>query len=229
VVRLKTMGDCVTIKKWLDEELSFLVDEQAVLKYFADIWPEDKVDAIREASTEYSKLELLCSKLCTIQDDDEVNYMEFLTMLEKEMERAEETFYSLLRERESIAKRLQSHGIPVTWLQDHPESVLGKLKKSTLNLATLYMKRVVKEVKANGADGNMDNSIDNPLSLCNLMAEQSSMLTFQGVRFAFRVHQLANGFDEQAVTVFSDLKTLALEQLEKKSLHSEFLEPCDSP
>ncbi|CAA2984225.1 Hypothetical predicted protein [Olea europaea subsp. europaea] len=49
--------DVVPFVKWLDDELSYLVDERAVLKHFN--WPEHKADALREAAFGYSDLKKL--------------------------------------------------------------------------------------------------------------------------------------------------------------------------
>ncbi|KAK0604416.1 hypothetical protein LWI29_015461 [Acer saccharum] len=54
--------------KWLDQELSSLVDERAVLKHFQN-WPERKVDALREAACNYRDLKGLEFKVLGFQDN----------------------------------------------------------------------------------------------------------------------------------------------------------------
>ncbi|KAL8533436.1 hypothetical protein ACS0TY_009716 [Phlomoides rotata] len=61
------IDDLVAFVNWLDEELSFLVDERAVLKHFD--WPEGKADALREASFEYQDLMKLASQVSSFTDD----------------------------------------------------------------------------------------------------------------------------------------------------------------
>ncbi|RRT53475.1 hypothetical protein B296_00045337, partial [Ensete ventricosum] len=56
--------DVVAFVKWLDDELSFLVDERAVLKHFE--WPEHKADAMREAAFGYCDLKKLI-KLASVK------------------------------------------------------------------------------------------------------------------------------------------------------------------
>ncbi|KAJ6726405.1 PROTEIN CHUP1 CHLOROPLASTIC [Salix purpurea] len=61
------IDDAVAFVNWLDEELSFLVDERAVLKHFD--WPESKADALREAAFEYQDLMKLEKQVITYVDD----------------------------------------------------------------------------------------------------------------------------------------------------------------
>ncbi|KAB5541132.1 hypothetical protein DKX38_014106 [Salix brachista] len=51
----KEITDVKAFVKWLDDELSSLVDERAVLKHFPQ-WPERKADALREAAFNYRDL-----------------------------------------------------------------------------------------------------------------------------------------------------------------------------
>ncbi|KAL6553272.1 hypothetical protein OROGR_007114 [Orobanche gracilis] len=59
--------DVLPFVKWLDDELSFLVDERAVLKHFS--WPEQKADALREAAFGYSDLKKLESEAPSFRCD----------------------------------------------------------------------------------------------------------------------------------------------------------------
>ncbi|MED6152664.1 hypothetical protein PIB30_094200 [Stylosanthes scabra] len=54
--------------KWLDGELSSLVDERSVLKHFPQ-WPEQKVDALREAACNYRDLKNLESEVSSFEDN----------------------------------------------------------------------------------------------------------------------------------------------------------------
>ena len=60
--------DVVSFVKWLDDELSRLVDERAVLKHFE--WPEHKADALREAAFGYCDLRKLEAEAASFRDDD---------------------------------------------------------------------------------------------------------------------------------------------------------------
>ncbi|KAM0838612.1 hypothetical protein ACQ4PT_060843 [Festuca glaucescens] len=59
--------DVVVFVKWLDDELSRLVDERAVLKHFE--WPEQKADALREAAFGYRDLKKLEGEAASFRDD----------------------------------------------------------------------------------------------------------------------------------------------------------------
>lgn len=54
--------------KWLDGELSSLVDERSVLKHFPQ-WPEQKVDALREAACNYRDLKNLESEVSSYEEN----------------------------------------------------------------------------------------------------------------------------------------------------------------
>ena len=54
--------------KWLDGELSSLVDERSVLKHFPQ-WPEQKVDALREAACNYRDLKNLEAEVSSYDDN----------------------------------------------------------------------------------------------------------------------------------------------------------------
>lgn len=54
--------------KWLDGELSSLVDERSVLKHFPQ-WPEQKADALREAACNYRDLKNLESEVSSFEDN----------------------------------------------------------------------------------------------------------------------------------------------------------------
>ncbi|GAA0142640.1 non-motor actin binding protein [Lithospermum erythrorhizon] len=54
--------------KWLDSELSCLVDERAVLKHFPQ-WPERKADALREAACSFKELKNLELEVLSFKDN----------------------------------------------------------------------------------------------------------------------------------------------------------------
>ncbi|KAK1283100.1 hypothetical protein QJS10_CPB21g01320 [Acorus calamus] len=64
----KEIADVEAFVKWLDNELSYLVDERAVLKHFPE-WPERKADAMREAAFGYRDLKNLESEVLSFRDD----------------------------------------------------------------------------------------------------------------------------------------------------------------
>ncbi|KAG6429846.1 hypothetical protein SASPL_107900 [Salvia splendens] len=138
------VDDLLAFVNWLDEELSFLVDERAVLKHFD--WPEGKADALREAAFEYQDLNKLERHVATFADDE---------------------------------------NLPLDWLLD--SGVVGKIKLSSVQLARKYMKRVATELDA------MNEPEKEPTK---------EFLLLQGVRFAFRVHQLAGGFTAATVAIY---------------------------
>lgn len=179
--------DLVAFVNWLDEELSFLVDERAVLKHFD--WPEGKVDALREAAFEYQDLLKLEKKVSTFVDDPKLPCEAALKKMYSLLEKVEQSVYALLRTRDMAISRCKEFGIPVDWLLD--SGVVGKIKLSSVQLARKYMKRVASELDAMSGPEKEPNR---------------EFILLQGVRFAFRVHQFAGGFDAESMKAFEELR-----------------------
>ncbi|KAL4015705.1 hypothetical protein IC575_023298 [Cucumis melo] len=180
--------DVVAFVNWLDEELSFLVDERAVLKHFD--WPEGKADALREASFEYQDLMKLEKRVTTFVDDPKLSCEAALKKMYSLLEKVEQSVYALLRTRDMAISRYREFGIPVDWLSD--TGVVGKIKLSSVQLARKYMKRVASELDAMSEPEKEPNR---------------EFLVLQGVRFAFRVHQFAGGFDAESMKAFEELRS----------------------
>lgn len=180
--------DLVAFVNWLDEELSFLVDERAVLKHFD--WPEGKADALREAAFEYQDLVKLEKRVTSFVDDPKLPCEAALKKMYSLLEKVEQSVYALLRTRDMAISRYREFGIPVDWLLD--SGVVGKIKLSSVQLARKYMKRVASEL----------DLLSGPEK-----EPTREFLVLQGVRFAFRVHQFAGGFDAESMKAFEELRS----------------------
>lgn len=180
--------DLVAFVNWLDEELSFLVDERAVLKHFD--WPEGKADALREAAFEYQDLVKLENQISSFVDDPNLPCEAALKKMYKLLEKVEQGVYALLRTRDMAMSRYREFGIPVNWLMD--SGIVGKIKLSSVQLARKYMKRVASELDALSGPEKEPNR---------------EFILLQGVRFAFRVHQFAGGFDAESMKAFEELRS----------------------
>eukprot|EP01018_Ginkgo_biloba_P021608 Gb_27143 [translate_table: standard] len=112
------------------------------------------------------------------------------------LETVEESLYALLRMRDMTIARYKDFGIPTYWLLD--SGLVGKIKLACVKLARKYMTRVALELDA---AGNLSDK--EPVR---------EFLLLQGVRFAFRVHQFAGGFDAESMQAFEDLRRRAHEQ-----------------
>ncbi|GLT91745.1 hypothetical protein SLE2022_096180 [Rubroshorea leprosula] len=190
--------DLVTFVNWLDEELSFLVDERAVLKHFD--WPEGKADALREAAFEYQDLVKLEKQVTSFVDDPKLPCEAALKKMYKLLEKVEQSVYALLRTRDMAISRYREFGIPVDWLLD--SGVVGKIKLSAVQLARKYMKRVASELDAlSGSDKEPNREF----------------LLLQGVRFAFRVHQFVGGFDAESMKAFEELRSRVHTQMGREN------------
>ncbi|KAL6294994.1 hypothetical protein ACE6H2_003136 [Prunus campanulata] len=187
VASFTNIEDLVAFVNWLDEELSFLVDERAVLKHFD--WPEGKVDALREAAFEYQDLMKLEKRVSSFVDDPKLPCEAALKKMYSLLEKVEQSVYALLRTRDMAISRCKEFGIPVDWLLD--SGVVGKIKLSSVQLARKYMKRVASELDALSGPEKEPNR---------------EFILLQGVRFAFRVHQFAGGFDAESMKAFEELR-----------------------
>ncbi|KAL2494729.1 protein CHUP1 [Forsythia ovata] len=179
--------DVVPFVKWLDDELSYLVDERAVLKHFN--WPEQKADALREAAFGYcdlKKLEFEASSFC---DDPRQHCGPALKKMQALFEKLEHGVYNLCRIRESATKRYKVLQIPVNWMLD--TGYVSQIKLASVKLAMKYMKRVSAELEIVGG------------------GPEEEELIIQGVKFAFRVHQFAGGFDMETMRAFQELRDKA--------------------
>lgn len=191
--------DLVTFVNWLDEELSFLVDERAVLKHFD--WPEGKADALREAAFEYQDLMKLEKQVSSFIDDPKLACEPALKKMYSLLEKMEQSVYALLRTRDMAMSRYREFGIPIDWLSD--SGVVGKIKLASVQLARKYMKRVASELDAlNGTEKEPNREF----------------LLLQGVRFAFRVHQFAGGFDAESMRAFEELRSRVNKQKNEDSV-----------
>ncbi|XP_062206364.1 protein INCREASED PETAL GROWTH ANISOTROPY 1-like [Phragmites australis] len=180
--------DVVTFVKWLDDELSRLVDERAVLKHFE--WPEQKADALREAAFGYCDLKKLQAEAASFRDDARQPCAAALKKMQALFEKLEHGVYNLARVRDAATSRYARFQIPWEWMQQDT-GIVSQIKLQSVKLAMKYLKRVSSELEA--IKGGPE--------------EEEVML--QGVRFAFRVHQFAGGFDVDTMRAFQELKEKA--------------------
>ncbi|XP_011086011.1 protein CHUP1, chloroplastic isoform X2 [Sesamum indicum] len=179
--------DVVLFVKWLDDELSYLVDERAVLKHFD--WPEQKADALREAAFGYCDLKKLESEASSFRDDPRQPCAPALKKMQSLFEKLEHGVYNLSRMRESATKRYKVYQIPMNWMLD--TGYVSQIKLASVKLAMKYMKRVSAELGIVGSGPDEED------------------LIVQGVKFAFRVHQFAGGFDVETMRAFQELRDKA--------------------
>ncbi|KAI5332137.1 hypothetical protein L3X38_022265 [Prunus dulcis] len=186
----QNIDDVVAFVKWLDDELCFLVDERAVLKHFD--WPEKKADTLREAAFGYRDLKKLESEVSSYKEDIRLPCDIALKKMVSLSEKMERTVYNLLRTREPLMRHCKEFQIPTDWMLDN--GILSKIKFGSVKLAKMYMKRVAMELQSKAA-AEKDPAMD--------------YMLLQGVRFAFRIHQFAGGFDADTMHAFEELRYLA--------------------
>ncbi|KAJ3699533.1 hypothetical protein LUZ61_003238 [Rhynchospora tenuis] len=183
----KDMADVESFVKWLDEELSYLVDERAVLKHFPH-WPEKKADTMREAACSYRDLKNLESEVASFHDDPTVTASVALKRVQALQDKLEHGVHNVERVRDSTSKRYRDFKIPWEWMLD--TGIVSQIKLGSLKLVRIYMNRVVSALKCE-----------------QFLDDEDLVLT--GARFAFRVHQFVGGFDEGSRRAFQELKMFA--------------------
>uniref|UniRef100_A0A1D1YEH3 Protein CHUP1, chloroplastic n=1 Tax=Anthurium amnicola TaxID=1678845 RepID=A0A1D1YEH3_9ARAE len=187
----RDISDVDAFVKWLDEELSYLVDERAVLKHFPQ-WPERKADAMREAACGYRDLKSLQAEVLSSHDDSSQPTSIALKRIQVLQDKLEQSVHNLERVRDIAKMRYRELQIPWEWMLD--SGIVAQLKSTTMKLAKDYMRRVVSALHSGAFSEEED-------------------LMLQGVRFAFRVHQFAGGFDQDTRQAFQELRKVASRHL----------------
>ncbi|KAD3336767.1 hypothetical protein E3N88_32286 [Mikania micrantha] len=187
--------DVVAFVNWLDDELCFLVDERAVLKHFD--WPEKKADTLREAAFAYRDLKKLEHEISNYKDNFHIPCDLALKKMVSLSEKMERIVYNLLRTREPLMRNCKEFHIPADGclIQEYYTRFVISIKLGSVKLAKKYLIRVATELQTKG-----------------MLEKDSSMdyMLLQGVRFAFRIHQFAGGFDVDTMHAFEELRNLAL-------------------
>ncbi|KAK1375410.1 Tetratricopeptide repeat-like superfamily protein [Heracleum sosnowskyi] len=185
--KFSNIQDAVAFVKWLDDELSYLVDERAVLKHFQ--WPEKKADILREAVFGYCDVNKLVSEASSFRDDPKLPFNPALKKMQALFEKLEDGAYNLSRTRELAGQRYEGFQIPIDWMLE--TGFTSQIKLASVKLAMNYMKRVLAELEMVGG------------------GSEEEELIVEGVRFAFRVHQFAGGFDAETMRAFQHLRNKA--------------------
>ncbi|KAK6932028.1 hypothetical protein RJ641_001652 [Dillenia turbinata] len=172
------------------EDVVAFVDERAVLKHFD--WPEKKADRLREAAFGYQDLKKMESDVVHFVDDPRLPCDFALKKMVALSEKMERTVYNLIRTRESLMRQCKEFRIPTDWMLD--TGIISKIKFGSVKLAKKYMKRVAMELQSKGV---LEKD------------PATEYMLLQGVRFAFRIHQFAGGFDADTMQAFEELRDVA--------------------
>ncbi|KAK4421179.1 protein CHUP1, chloroplastic [Sesamum alatum] len=148
-----------------------------------------KADALREAAFGYCDLKKLESEASSFRDDPRQPCAPALKKMQSLFEKLEHGVYNLSRMRESATKRYKVYKIPMNWMLD--TGYVSQIKLASVKLAMKYMKRVSAELGMVGGGPDEED------------------LIVQGVKFAFRVHQFAGGFDVETMRAFQELRDKA--------------------
>ncbi|EKX45362.1 hypothetical protein GUITHDRAFT_108630 [Guillardia theta CCMP2712] len=171
----------------VEKRLSLLVDERMVLKGFA-AWPDKRMEVLREANGRMQDLKQLKAAM----DPFGSKWIK-RSSLADELQAVEDKFASLqttvewyARSEEELKKNFAKHRVPFDF------RILLELKEVAVSLAKYSMQRVLGEIRPAGMEGKQ---------ACHRM----QMLLQHSIKFAFRCHQFAGGFDEEASALFGRL------------------------
>lgn len=178
--------DVLQFVDWLDDQLSSLSDERAVLKHFK--WPEKKADAMREAAVEYRGLKLLESELSSHKDDPTIPCGVAFKKMAGLLDKSEKSIQRLIKLRTSVMLSYQQLKIPVDWMFD--SGFVSKIKQASMMLAKIYLRRVTTELE----------------SVQYLERESTQGLLLQGIHFAYKAHQFAGGLDSETLCAFEAIR-----------------------
>ncbi|XP_010914782.1 INCREASED PETAL GROWTH ANISOTROPY 1-like protein 2 [Elaeis guineensis] len=196
------MEDVLVFVDWLDGQLATLADESAVLKHFN--WPERKADALREAACEYRDLKQVEAEVSSFKDDTSMPCDATLKKISNLLDKLERSMHRLIKLRNTSMLPYKECKIPTDWMLD--PGMVSKLKLASVKLAKVYLKRVSMELE----------------SVRHSERESAQeALVFQGVRFAYRVHQFAGGLDSETMCAFEELR----ERIQSKGRGSKDLLP----
>ncbi|KAK6134062.1 hypothetical protein DH2020_032207 [Rehmannia glutinosa] len=161
---------------------------------------EDLVAFVNWLDEELSFLDLmkLEKQVSSFTDDPNLSCDAALKKMYKLLEKI--VYMHFFITRDMAVSRYKEFGIPVDWLLD--SGVVGKIKLSSVQLARKYMKRVASELDAMTEPEKEPNK---------------EFLILQGVRFAFRVHQFAGGFDAESMKAFEELRGRAHTQSQSQT------------
>ncbi|RDY00927.1 Protein CHUP1, chloroplastic, partial [Mucuna pruriens] len=203
-----------TFVKWLDGELSSLVDERSVLKHFPQ-WPEQKVDALREAACNYRDLKNLESEVSSYEDNPKEPLVQTLRKIQALQDRRACTKFRIQLERsvsakermrESTSKRYRKFHIPWEWMLD--TGIIGQMKLSSLRLAKEFMKRITRELEST-EPLQEDNLFVQGSAPGRVHSSNTPKLTFPLIQLiSHEAFQFAGGFDPETIQAFQELKKI---------------------
>eukprot|EP01026_Neomeris_dumetosa_P042843 TRINITY_DN3577_c0_g1_i22.p1 TRINITY_DN3577_c0_g1~~TRINITY_DN3577_c0_g1_i22.p1 ORF type:complete len:692 (-),score=96.94 TRINITY_DN3577_c0_g1_i22:1377-3173(-) len=189
--RANSMQELTLFVQDVDQRLSQLSDETAVLKAFD--WPAARYDAFRESCATYAELTKIKMQMENWKGPSKpsLNAQEELAKVQSYQEQVQIKMDRFGRTKDTDEQRFKEHDIP--W----PNNLLKEVVHSSLNLAAIYMEIVLNEVS------RLQESISILGEEQQQQARQKALqLLTNAVRFGFRVHQFAGGFDDKCNRLF---------------------------
>ncbi|KAK3276217.1 hypothetical protein CYMTET_15696 [Cymbomonas tetramitiformis] len=157
----------------MDGMLGKLADETLVLREFKECWPEAKVDAMRDAVALHRQLKQLKHEAATFQATLGLSVSETCAEIEEALEKLQQCVEHVNRNQDATIKRFLAHKLP--W----DTNLVSEVKQAALQYAAKYM-RCVLETQPSPA------------------SPDAARMLQDTVGFAFKVHQLVGGFNQDA-------------------------------
>jgi len=190
----KTIEHITVFLAEVERRLARLTDERMVLRgeQFAGQWPEKRLDAMREAAALHKEL---LNMLHTMDPEGEgwtarTNVRDELLQVVEKFDAIRPQVDARVRGKEEVARRLAGERIPFDW------SLINAIQ-----LVAVTQARYVLAMMLEAIHGLQQQMGDAAASKVEQLAEQA-------LRFAFRCHQFAGGFDQQTTELFSKLSAV---------------------
>ena len=178
----------------VEKRLALLSDERMVLKddRLVEVWPERRIDCMREAVAKKKTL-LAMVRALDVQRDSwcaKSNVRDELYHVEDALTAVRAQLDQFLRDQDECKKRLNVEKVPFDW------SLVQRIHRAAVALAKYAMSMILTSTQ----------SVD-PHPDAVAMIEQA-------LRFSFKCHQFAGGFDNEATQLFVSLST-ALQSMQE--------------
>lgn len=178
----------------VERRLAKLTDERMVLKgeRFAALWPERRLDAMREAAALDRELRALLQSM-----DPEgpawtpkSNVKDELLQVVEKFDVVRPQVDARTRSKDEVQRRLDAEKVPFDW------SLLDKIVLVSVGLAKYAMAMML------SAYEDLAQQVG-PAAVTRMESVLEKTL-----RFAFRIHQFAGGFDQETTELFTKLNSI---------------------
>uniref|UniRef100_A0A6U5CB22 Uncharacterized protein n=2 Tax=Hemiselmis andersenii TaxID=464988 RepID=A0A6U5CB22_HEMAN len=192
---MRTPDQLDAFMKEVERRLGRLSDENMVLKaeQFAAVWPVRRLETMREAVARRREIEGLARSLdfTTPQWGVKSNVRDELQHVIDKFDAVRPVLDSLHRQQDDLAKKYKAERVPFDF------DCIKEVHKSAVGLAKYSLRMIDKSHKT------LAEQVGNEVAIQRL-----ETLIETALRFSFRCHQFAGGFDAEATRLFASTNGL---------------------